>query len=131
MSATSSPRAFNSSMPHLPFCATYLTLPSWVPIENDDPTICGRPQTYDASSEWAGKKVIIVSVPGAFTPGCQANHLPPYIKNMSALKAKGVDKVAVIAYNDAWVMNAWAKVNKVSGDDLVSFGEHNGQGNAD
>lgn len=56
---------------------------------------------------------------GAFTPGCQANHLPPYISKLKDLKSKGVDQVAVIGYNDSWVMNAWGKVNKVSGDDIV------------
>ena len=57
---------------------------------------------------------------GAFTPGCQARHLPPYIENLKTFKQKGVDVVAVIASNDAWVMNAWGKVNGVKGDDLVS-----------
>lgn len=56
---------------------------------------------------------------GAFTPGCQAYHLPPYIQKASEFKRKGVDIIAVIASNDAWVMNAWGKVNKVSGDDIV------------
>jgi alkyl hydroperoxide reductase 1 len=85
--------------------------------------------------EWKGKKVVIVSVPGksprlsreptadrhagAFTPGCQARHLPPYIQRLSELRAKGVDIVAFIATNDAFVMSAWGKVNKVVGDDIV------------
>jgi len=47
---------------------------------------------------------------GAFTPGCQGTHIPPYIEKFSELKSKGIDKVAVIAYNDAWVMSAWGKV---------------------
>jgi len=91
----------------------------WVPIVDDDPTNCGRPQEYDASKNWAGKKVVIVSVPGAFTPGCQAFHLPPYIQKIEELKSKGVDVIAVIASNDGWVMNAWGKVNKVKGDDIL------------
>jgi len=93
----------------------------WVPITNDDPTVCGIPQEYDANKEWKGKKVVIVSVPGAFTPGCQARHLPPYIEKIKELKGKGVDTVAVIASNDAFVMNAWGKVNKVKGDDDIIF----------
>ena len=56
---------------------------------------------------------------GAFTPGCSANHLPPYIQKLDQLKSKGVDTVAVIASNDAWVMSAWGKVNGVKGDDIV------------
>jgi len=91
----------------------------WVPNDNLDPTSCGRPQEYDAGKEWKGKKVVLVSVPGAFTPGCQAKHLPPYIENLSKLKEKGVDIVAFIAYNDAFVMSAWGKVNKVEGDDIL------------
>jgi len=91
----------------------------WVPITDPDPTVCGRPQLYDADKEWKDKKVVIVSVPGAFTPGCQARHLPPYIENLSALKQKGVDIVAFIAYNDGWVMSAWGKVNNVTGNDIL------------
>jgi alkyl hydroperoxide reductase 1 len=93
---------------------------SYVKVTDLDPTVCGVPIVYDADKEFAGKKVVIVSVPGAFTPTCQANHLPPYIKNIDNLHAKGVDVVAIIATNDAWVMNAWAKVNKVDRDDIVS-----------
>jgi len=63
----------------------------WAPITDADPTACGRPQEYDANKEFAGKKVVIVSVPGAFTPGCQAYHLPPYIQNIDKLtKDKGM-----------------------------------------
>ena len=94
---------------------------SWAPIVGDDPTQCGRPQEFDGSKEWKDKKVVIVSGPGAFTPGCQANHLPPYIAKFKDLKSKGVDQVAVIAYNDAFVMNAWGKVNKVQGEDIVRY----------
>lgn len=96
-----------------------LTAHRWAPITDADPTACGRPQEYDASKEWAGKKVVLVSVPGAFTPGCQAFHLPPYIQKLGELKGKGVDVVAVIASNDSWVMNAWGKVNGVKGDDIL------------
>ncbi|KAF2083589.1 AhpC/TSA family protein-like protein [Saccharata proteae CBS 121410] len=91
----------------------------WAPIVDEDPTACGRPQEYDADKEFKGKKVVIVSVPGAFTPGCQAYHLPPYIEKLGELKSKGVDIVAVIASNDAWVMNAWGKVNKAGGKDIL------------
>ncbi|PSN63551.1 AhpC/TSA family protein-like protein [Corynespora cassiicola Philippines] len=91
----------------------------WAPITDSDPTACGLPQEYDASKQWKGKKVVLFSVPGAFTPGCQARHLPPYIEKLSEFKTKGVDVVAVIASNDSWVMNAWGKVNGVKGDDFL------------
>ena len=58
--------------------------------------------------------------PGAFTPGCSARHLPGFIENLNKIKGKGVDTVAVIAFNDAFVMNAWAKAFKVKNDDIVS-----------
>lgn len=109
----------------------------WAPITESDPTVCGRPQEYDASKEWKNKKVVLFSVPGmpfpilytrqrvdsdatgAFTPGCQARHLPPYIEKVSEFKNKGVDVIAVIASNDSFVMHAWGKVNGVKGDDIV------------
>ena len=57
---------------------------------------------------------------GAFTPGCQAYHVPPYIQKLDELKAKGVDAVHIIAFNDAFVMNAWGKVNKAK-EPIVSL----------
>lgn len=58
---------------------------------------------------------------GAFTPVCSANHVPEYIQKLPELRAKGVDVVAVLAYNDAYVMSAWGKANGVTGDDIVCF----------
>ena len=57
----------------------------------------------------AGKKVVLFAVPGAFTPTCHARHLPSYLENLDALKAKGVDTVACVAVNDAFVLDAWGK----------------------
>ena len=65
------------------------------------------------------KKVVIVAVPGAFTPTCQVAHIPSYTSNIDQLKAKGVDQVVVIACNDPFVMSAWGKANKVSDDYIV------------
>lgn len=56
---------------------------------------------------------------GAFTPGCQAYHVPPYIEKIGDLQAKGIDAVYIIAFNDAFVMNAWGKVNKANGKPVV------------
>lgn len=58
-------------------------------------------------------QVVLVSVPGAFTPSCQAYHLPPYIDQFDKLKSKGADLVVIIGFNDGWVMSAWGKVNRV------------------
>lgn len=57
----------------------------------------------------AGKKVVIFGVPGAFTPTCSNNHLPGYLENHDAILARGVDTIAVVAVNDAFVMSAWAR----------------------
>ncbi len=58
---------------------------------------------------FGGKTVVLFAVPGAFTPTCSARHLPGYLQNMDALRAKGVDTVACMAVNDAFVMEAWAQ----------------------
>ncbi|THY71096.1 AhpC/TSA family protein-like protein [Aureobasidium pullulans] len=97
---------------------------SWAPILDEDPTVCGIPQMYDANKEWAGKKVVIVSVPGAFTPSCSAYHLPPYVQKFEELKSKGVDKVAFISNNDEYVLAGWGKVNKVpKGEDFLMLSD--------
>jgi len=88
-------------------------------VEESAITSCGIPQNYNASKEFANKKVVLFSVPGAFTPGCSVKHLPGFIENYDKIKAKGVDIVAVLAYNDAWVMNAWSKANGIKNDDIV------------
>ena len=56
-----------------------------------------------------GRKVVVFAVPGAFTPTCSEQHLPGYIANADAIKAKGVDEIVCISVNDAFVMGAWGK----------------------
>jgi len=94
---------------------------SYVPYtpETGDITACGIPINYDASKEFADKKVVLFAVPGAFTPGCSVKHLPGYIENRATLKSKGVDIIAVIAYNDAYVMSAWGKANGIKDDSIL------------
>ncbi|TGZ82449.1 Redoxin [Ascodesmis nigricans] len=87
--------------------------------EKDDINACGRPISFDASKEWAGKRVVLFAVPGAFTPTCSEAHLPGYIKNLPELKKRGVDVVAVTSYNDAFVMNAWSKANGIKNDEIL------------
>ena len=65
------------------------------------------PQPVQASEYFAGKKVALFSVPGAFTPTCSAKHLPGYVDKAEELKAKGVDEIVGTAVNDAFVMGAW------------------------
>lgn len=64
---------------------------------------------------FAGKKVILIGLPGAFTPTCSMNHLPGYIENFETFKSKGVDAIAVVSVNDVWVMKAWAQHTKGTG----------------
>ncbi|EXJ78737.1 peroxiredoxin pmp20 [Capronia coronata CBS 617.96] len=90
----------------------------WTP-ESADITACGIPQNYPASKEWKDKKVVLFALPGAFTPSCSARHLPGYIEKLAEFKAKGVDIVAVLAYNDPFVMSAWQKANNVKNDDIL------------
>ena len=67
------------------------------------------PEDVDVGAMTAGKKVVIFSVPGAFTPTCSAKHLPGFIEHADALKAKGVDAIGCLAVNDAFVMGAWGE----------------------
>ena len=69
----------------------------------------------DPSVLFAGKKVVMFSLPGAFTPTCSSKHLPGYIAKLSDLKAQGVDIVACLSVNDAWVMKAWAEQHDALG----------------
>jgi peroxiredoxin len=74
---------------------------------------------------FAGKTVVLVAVPGAFTPTCDARHLPTFVQHADALKAKGVDTIVCMAVNDAFVMNAWGKASNV-GDKVLMAGDGNG-----
>jgi peroxiredoxin len=69
----------------------------------------------DPAELFAGKKVVMFSLPGAFTPTCSAKHLPGYVQELPALKAKGVDLVVCLSVNDAWTMKAWAEQHDAMG----------------
>jgi peroxiredoxin len=72
-----------------------------------------------------GKKVVLFSVPGAFTPTCSAKHLPGFVQEAARIKAKGVDTIACLAVNDVFVMGAWGKAANV-GEDVVMLADGNG-----
>ena len=67
------------------------------------------PKEVSTETLFKGKKVVMFAVPGAFTPTCSAKHVPGYLQNFEALKAKGVDEIVCMAVNDPFVLGAWAK----------------------
>jgi len=75
----------------------------------------GGPEQVDSESFFAGRRVALFSVPGAFTPTCSAKHLPGFVEKAGELKAKGIDEVACTAVNDAFVMKAWGAASGVDG----------------
>ena len=84
----------------------------------------GAPKPVDIQEHMAGKKVVMFAVPGAFTPGCSKAHLPGYVVNYDAIKAKGVDAVVCISINDAWVMGAWGEAQNA--ENLVMLADGSG-----
>ena len=77
------------------------------------------PNDIKGTDLFKGRKVVLFAVPGAFTPTCHNNHLPGFIENADAIKAKGVDEIAVVSVNDVFVMDAWKSA--VNCDDKISF----------
>ena len=75
---------------------------------------------------FGGKRVVVFSVPGAFTPTCSQAHLPGFVTKAEDIKQKGIDTIACLSVNDAWVMDAWGQHQNV-GDDILMLGD----GNAD
>ena len=75
----------------------------------------GRPAKTSTDEYFAGKKTVLFAVPGAFTPTCSAKHLPGFVEKAGDIKGKGVDQIACIAVNDAFVMDAWGKAGEAGG----------------
>lgn len=83
------------------------------------------PRESSTDELFGGKTVVLFGVPGAFTPTCSARHLPSFIEQAEALKAKGADVIACVAVNDAFVLNAWAKDQGVQ-DKIVMVADGSG-----
>jgi peroxiredoxin len=82
------------------------------------------PDAVQSADYFAGKRVALFSVPGAFTPTCSVKHLPGFVEKAAELKAKGIDEIACTAVNDPFVLGAWSK----SGDaaDITMLADGNG-----
>lgn len=84
------------------------------------------PKPVNVSEIFNGKTVALFAVPGAFTPTCSARHLPGFAENLETLKAKGVDTVACVSVNDAFVMGAWAQ-SQEGADKILMLADGNGE----
>ena len=89
------------------------TLSEFIEVEGNGCTI--GPNTFKVEDLTRGKTVAIFGLPGAFTPTCSAKHVPSYLANAAALKAKGVSDIICMSVNDAFVMGAWARDQKTGG----------------
>ena len=79
----------------------------------------GKPATMTTEELFKGKRVVLFALPGAFTPTCSRAHLPGYVVQADAIKAKNVDQIACLSVNDAFVMHAWGKDQNVDGNILM------------
>jgi peroxiredoxin len=89
------------------------TLQEFFEVEKNGCSIGPNPVSIEDLTR--GKKVVLFGLPGAFTPTCSAKHVPGYVANYDKLKAKGVDTIACMSVNDAFVMGAWARDQKADG----------------
>ncbi len=80
------------------------------------------PQPLMTKDYFAGRKVVLFSVPGAFTPTCSAYHLPGFVELTNEIRSRGVDAIACMAVNDVFVMHAWGKSANVKGIDMLADG---------
>ena len=83
------------------------------------------PKPVTTDEIFKGRKVVMFAVPGAFTPTCSAKHLPGFVQNIDALKAKGVAEIVCMAVNDAFVMGAWGKDQAV-GENITMLADGSG-----
>jgi peroxiredoxin len=85
----------------------------------------GQMKDVTTAALFAGKKVVLFAVPGAFTPTCSKQHLPGFVEKAAAIKAKGIDTIACVSVNDAFVMDAWGK-DRSAGNAVLMLADGNG-----
>ena len=91
------------------------------PVQTVRLVVAGELQEVDSSEYLADKKVMLVGVPGAFTPTCHVSHLPGYTEHLSSFEAKGYS-VVFISVNDPFVMKAWSEASNANGIDMIADG---------
>ncbi len=84
------------------------------------------PKPISTDEFFKGKRVVVVGEPGAFKPVCSTQHLPGFVQNVDAIKAKGVDTIACLSVNDAFVMDSWGKAQN-AGDGIVMLADGNAE----
>lgn len=85
----------------------------------------GRDREVSTAELFRGKRAVLFAVPGAFTPTCSDYHLPSFVEQADAIKARGIDLIACVAVNDHFVMDAWGKAREV-GDKILMLADGNG-----
>ncbi|MEK9542967.1 MAG: peroxiredoxin [Luminiphilus sp.] len=83
------------------------------------------PEGVSTDDLFAGKKVLLFAVPGAFTPGCSMTHLPGYVANADKIKAAGIDSIVCLSVNDAFVMGAWGQAQNA--EEIIMLADGNGE----
>ncbi|KAI8327201.1 Redoxin [Choanephora cucurbitarum] len=96
-------------------------------IPNIEVQLKSPAETIKTGDFFQGKKAILFGVPGAFTPGCSKTHLPGYVHEAKALKSKGVDAIACVAVNDAFVMTEWGKANQAEEHGVTLLADSKGE----
>ena len=96
-----------------------------VPSINFKDMTAEGPADISSDEVFSGKKVVFFAVPGAFTPGCSKTHLPGFVVNADAIKAKGLDTIACMAVNDAFVMGAWGQ--NQNAEEILMLADGNGE----
>ncbi len=82
----------------------------------------GKPKEISTDQLFSGKKVVLLAVPGAFTPTCSAAHLPGFVVKADEIKSKGVDSIVCLSVNDVFVMDAWGKAQNAEAIEMVADG---------
>ena len=82
----------------------------------------GGPEAKTTDDIFKGRRIVLIGVPGAFTPSCHRNHLPGFVEKQEEIKARGVDAVAVTSVNDVFVLEAWQKASNADGIEFLADG---------